>query len=47
VLFGVLDVVEVLVLFRVTPALGGVALGEVFLMSALATCARVSSTPSS
>ena len=39
VLFGVLDVVEVFVLFRVTPLLGGFAFGEVFLMSALATCA--------
>ena len=39
VMFGVLDMVEVIVLFRVTPMLGGFAFGDVFLMSALATCA--------
>jgi ABC-2 type transport system permease protein len=39
VLFGVLDVAGVLVIFRVTPALGGFAFAEVFLMTALAGCA--------
>jgi ABC-2 type transport system permease protein len=39
VLFGVLDVATVVVLFRVTPTLGGFAFADVFLMSALATCA--------
>ena len=39
VMFGVLDVVNVLVLFRVTPALGGFGFAEVFLMTALAGCA--------
>lgn len=39
VLFGVLDVVGVVVVFRVTPALGGFAFAEVFLMTALAGCA--------
>ena len=39
VLFGVLDVMSVVVLFRVTPALGGFGFAEVFLMTALAGCA--------
>src|SRR2546428_4322901 len=39
VLFGVLDIVSVVVLFRVTPALGGFGFAEVFLMTALASCA--------
>jgi ABC-2 type transport system permease protein len=39
VLFGVLDVATVVVMFRVTPTLGGFAFADVFLMSALATCA--------
>jgi ABC-2 type transport system permease protein len=39
VFFGVFDVVSVVVLFRVTPALGGFAFAEVFLMTALAGCA--------
>jgi ABC-2 type transport system permease protein len=39
VMFGVLDVVSVVVLFRVTPTLGGFAFADVFLMSALAACA--------
>ena len=38
-LFGVLDIVSVVVLFRVTPALGGFGFAEVFLMTALAGCA--------
>jgi ABC-2 type transport system permease protein len=38
-MFGVIDVAAVLVLFRVTPALGGFGFGEVFLMTALAGCA--------
>jgi ABC-2 type transport system permease protein len=38
-MFGVLDVASVLVLFRVTPALGGFGFTEVFLMTALAGCA--------
>ena len=37
-LFGVLDIVSVVVLFRVTPTLGGFGFAEVFLM-ALASCA--------
>src|SRR5262249_57671791 len=37
--FGVLDVMSVVVLFRVTPALGGFRFAEVFLMTALAGCA--------
>jgi ABC-2 type transport system permease protein len=39
VMFGVLDVVSVMVLFRVTPTLGGFGFAEVFLMAALAGCA--------
>lgn len=39
VLFGVLDIVTVVVVFRVTATLGGFSFAEVFLMSALATCA--------
>lgn len=39
VMFGVLDIVSVLVLFRVTPTLGGFGFAEVFLMTALACCA--------
>src|SRR5438093_12568169 len=39
VLFGVLDIVSVVVLFRVTPTLGGFDFAEVFLMTALAGCA--------
>jgi ABC-2 type transport system permease protein len=39
VFFGALDVVTVVVMFRVTPTLGGFAFADVFLMSALATCA--------
>jgi ABC-2 type transport system permease protein len=38
-MFGVLDVVSVVVVFRVTPSLGGFAFAEVFLMTALAGCA--------
>ena len=38
-MFGVIDVVSVLVVFRVTPALGGFGFAEVFLMTALAGCA--------
>ena len=38
-MFGVLDVASVMVLFRVTPALGGFGFAEVFLMTALAGCA--------
>ena len=38
-LFGVLDVVSVVVLFRITPTLGGFGFAEVFLMTALAGCA--------
>ena len=34
VLFGVLDIVSVVVLFRVTPTLGGFGFAEVFLMTA-------------
>jgi ABC-2 type transport system permease protein len=36
VMFGVLDILSVLVLFRVTPTLGGFGFAEVFLMTALA-----------
>jgi len=39
VFFGVVDIVSVVVLFRVTPALGGFEFAEVFLMTALAGCA--------
>ena len=39
VLFGVLDIMSVVALFRVTPALGGFGFPEVFLMTALAGCA--------
>src|SRR2546428_9605932 len=39
VLFGVLDIVSVVVLFRVTPTLGGLGLPEVFLVTALASSA--------
>jgi ABC-2 type transport system permease protein len=39
VLFGALDMVSVVVLFRITPRLGGFAFAEVFLMTALAGCA--------
>ncbi len=39
VLFGVLDIVSVVVLFRVTPTLGGFGFAEVFLMTALGGCA--------
>src|SRR5262249_14862085 len=39
VMFGVLDVMGVAVVFRVTPALGGFGFAEVFLMAALAGCA--------
>jgi ABC-2 type transport system permease protein len=38
-MFGVLDLASVVVLFRVTPALGGFGFAEVFLMTALAGCA--------
>src|SRR5262245_64185024 len=38
-MFGVLDVASVLVVFRVTPTLGGFGFAEVFLMTALAGCA--------
>jgi ABC-2 type transport system permease protein len=38
VMFGVFDVASVVVLFRVTPALGGFGFAEVFLMTALAAC---------
>ena len=37
--FGVLDLVTVIVLFRVTPTLAGFAFSEVFLMTALASTA--------
>ena len=37
--FGVLDILSVVVLFRVAPTLGGFALPEVFLMAALAVSA--------
>ena len=39
VLFGAFDVLNVVVLFRVTPSLGGFGFAEVFLMTALAGCA--------
>jgi len=39
VLFGLLDIVSVVMLFRVTPTLGGFGFAEVFLMTALASCA--------
>ena len=39
VMFGVLDIASVVVLFRVTPTLGGFGFAEVFLMAALAGCA--------
>jgi len=39
VFFGVFDIASVVVLFRVTPALGGFGFAEVFLMAALAGCA--------
>ena len=38
-MFGVIDVASVLVVFRVTPTLGGFGFAEVFLMAALAGCA--------
>jgi viologen exporter family transport system permease protein len=38
-LFGVIDVASVVVVFRVTPTLGGFGFAEVFLMTALAGCA--------
>jgi ABC-2 type transport system permease protein len=38
-LFGVIDVASVVVVFRVTPTLGGFGFAEVFLMAALAGCA--------
>ena len=38
-LFGVIDVTSVIVVFRVTPTLGGFTFPEVFLMTALAGCA--------
>ena len=38
-LFGVIDVASVIVVFRVTPTLGGFTFPEVFLMTALAGCA--------
>ncbi len=38
-MFGVIDVASVLVVFRVTPTLGGFGFPEVFLMTALAGCA--------
>jgi ABC-2 type transport system permease protein len=39
VMFGVIDLASVLVMFRVTPSLGGFTFGEIFLMAALAGCA--------
>jgi ABC-2 type transport system permease protein len=39
VMFGVIDVASVVVVFRVTPTLGGFGFAEVFLMTALAGCA--------
>ena len=39
VLFGVIDIASVMVVFRVTPTLGGFTFHEVFLMTALAGCA--------
>jgi ABC-2 type transport system permease protein len=38
-MFGVIDVVGVVVVFRMTPTLGGFGFAEVFLMTALAGCA--------
>src|SRR4029434_572267 len=38
-MFGVIDVASVVVVFRVTPTLGGFGFAEVFLMAALAGCA--------
>jgi ABC-2 type transport system permease protein len=38
-MFGVIDVASVMVVFRVTPTLGGFTFPEVFLMTALAGCA--------
>jgi ABC-2 type transport system permease protein len=38
VMFGVFDVASVVVLFRMTPTLGGFGFAEVFLMTALAGC---------
>ena len=38
-MFGVIDVAGVVVVFRVTPTLGGFGFAEVFLMTALAGCA--------
>jgi ABC-2 type transport system permease protein len=38
-LFGVIDLASVMVMFRVTPTLGGFGFAEVFLMTALAGCA--------
>jgi ABC-2 type transport system permease protein len=37
--FGVIDALGVIVVFRVTPTLGGFSFAEVFLMTALADCA--------
>jgi len=39
VMFGVIDIASILVLFRVTPSLGGFAFADVFLMAALASIA--------
>jgi ABC-2 type transport system permease protein len=38
-MFGVIDVASVIVVFRMTPTLGGFGFAEVFLMTALAGCA--------
>ena len=38
-LFGVIDVTSVVVVFRMTPTLGGFGFAEVFVMTALAGCA--------
>ena len=38
-MFGAIDIASVMVVFRVTPAVGGFAFAEVFLMAALAGCA--------
>ena len=38
-MFGVIDLASVVVMFRVTPTLGGFGFTEVFLMTALAGCA--------
>jgi hypothetical protein len=43
-MFGVIDVVSVVVMFRVTPTLGGFGFAEVFLMTALAGCAFARAT---